>query len=89
MYYISNKDYGSYCRFNREAESFSSNERFQKAEAMQFAQKSTLPVYFITHNPLTLGAAEASHFHLEAAFDKSALRHENYFVYRVSGREGL
>jgi hypothetical protein len=89
MYYISNKDYGSYCRFNREAEALSGDESFQKKEALKFAQRNTQPVYFITHKPLHLNVAEVSHFHLEAAFDKSALRHENYFVYRVSKREIL
>jgi hypothetical protein len=89
MYYIANENYGSFCSFNREAENRAGDENFLKKGALKFAHKNTQAVYFITHSPLHLTSGEAQHFHLKAAFDKSALRKENYFVYEVSDSENL
>jgi hypothetical protein len=89
MYYIANKNYGSFCRFNSEAETLSGDQNFIKSEALKFAQKKKESVYFITHSALILNDREAPYFILEARFDKSALRKENYFIYKISPYEIL
>jgi hypothetical protein len=89
MYYLVNMEYGSYCRFNRIAEKLSGSEKFQKEAAVKFAENTSGKIYFITHSPLHLSADEISYFHLINSFDKSALTHENFYVYQVLDSKGL
>jgi hypothetical protein len=84
VFYLNTQTYGSFCQFNVSA---NEEESKIKPDAIDFVKRNNRSAFLISHVKLTLTKKEALYISLSGAFEKSALKNENYYLYLVSNGE--
>jgi len=80
VYHLNVQKYGSFCQFGDTA---IEDEVRLKKDAVAFITKTHRPAFLITHIPLGLSPADSLNIMWVGNFERSALRNESYYIYRV------